>query len=103
MMHSDIAKHLESVLVPITCVGMNLYKIVEMWNNYRPNVPIDYLLDELNAERSEEVWAKVKMEKTDRLEFWATLKVKKYAENKEQIESVAFNDSEGKISAGGFF
>ncbi len=98
--HSDIAEHLEFVLVPITCAGMNPYKIVEMWKNYRPNVPIEYHLDDLlYAEPSEEVWAKVKMEKTDRSQFWATLKVKKYAENKERIKRVAFKfkDGEGKV------
>jgi hypothetical protein len=51
----------------------------------------------LYDETSEEVGVKVKTEKTDRSLFWATLKVKKYAENKEQIESVAFKDGEGKV------
>ncbi len=97
MTHSDIAEHTESVLVPITCAGMNPYKIVEMWNNYRPNVSIEYHSDNLYAEMSEEVWAKVKTEKTDRSLFRVTLKVKKYAENKEQIESMAFKDGEGKV------
>ncbi len=98
-MHSDIAEHLKSVLGPITCAGMNPYKIGEMWKNYRTDVPIEYHSDsvELYAERSEEVLEKVKMEKTDRSEFLATLKAKKYVENKEQIESVAFNDGEGKV------
>ncbi len=40
---------------------------------------------------------KVKTKKTDRSQFRATLKVKKYAESKEQIESVAFKDGEGKV------
>jgi hypothetical protein len=31
MMRSNIAEHTESVMVPITCVGMNPYKIIEMW------------------------------------------------------------------------
>jgi hypothetical protein len=68
-----------------------------MWKNYRPNVPIEYHLDDLYAEPSEEVWAKIKTETTDRSQFWATLKVKKYAENKERIESVAFKDGEGEV------
>ncbi len=38
---------------------------------------------------------KVKMEKIDRSKFQVTLKAKKYAENKEQIESVAFKDGKG--------
>jgi hypothetical protein len=79
VMRSDIAEHSESVLVLITCAGMNPYKIVEIWKKYRPNIPIEYHLDKLYAEPSEEVWAKVKTEKTDRSEFRATLKAKKYA------------------------
>jgi hypothetical protein len=55
MMHSNIAEHSESVLVPITCTGMNPYKIVEMWKNYRPDIPIEYHSDNLYAEPSEEV------------------------------------------------
>ena len=46
------------------------------------------------AEPSPEVWSKVKAEKTDRSEFRANLKVKKYA-GKEKIESTAFNSDEG--------
>jgi hypothetical protein len=41
------------------------------------------------------VWLKVKVEKTERLEFRANLKAKNYA-GKEQIESVAFSDGEAK-------
>jgi hypothetical protein len=43
------------------------------------------------------------MEKIDRLKFWVTMKAKKYAENKEQIKSVAFKDGKGKVRVGGFF
>jgi hypothetical protein len=45
------------------------------------------------AEPSEEVWLKVKVEKTERSEFRANLKAKKYA-GKEQLESVAFGNGE---------
>ncbi len=81
---------------PIQCVGLNLYKIVEMYNNNRPNVPVEYHSDVMYAELSEEVWSKVKVEKTERSKFWANLKAKKYA-GKEQIESVAFGDGEAKM------
>ncbi len=47
------------------------------------------------AEPSPEVWSKVKVEKTDRSEFRANLKAKKYA-GKEKIESTAFDGDEGK-------
>jgi hypothetical protein len=55
MLRSNIVEHSESVLVPITCTGMNPYTTVEMWKNYRPNIPIEYLLDKLHDELSEEV------------------------------------------------
>ncbi len=53
------------MLKPIQCVGLNRYKIVEMYKNYRPNVPIEYHSDLMYAEPSEEVWSKVKVEKTE--------------------------------------
>jgi hypothetical protein len=84
------------MLKPIQCVGLNLYKIVEMYENYRLNLPIEYHSDLMYAEPSEEVWSKVKVEKMERLEFRANPKAKKYA-GKEQIESVAFGNGETKM------
>ncbi len=75
---------------------LNPYKIVEMYKNYRPNVPVEYQLDVIYAEPSEEMWAKVKVEKMERSKFRANLKAKKYA-GKEQIESMAFGDGEAKM------
>ena len=97
MTRSEIAEYSGEVLRPIAWKGMNPYKIVELWKNYRPNIPIEYHSDELYGEPSEEVLAKVKTEKIDRSEFWKTVKAKKYSENKEQIESVAFDNSEGTV------
>ncbi len=77
-------------------MGLNPYKIVEMYKNYRPNVPVEYHSDVMYTEPSEEVWSKVKVEKTERLEYWANLKAKKYA-GKEQIESVAFGNGEATM------
>ncbi len=99
---AQLIEHADKVLKPIQCVGLNPYKIVEMYKNYRPNVPVEYHSDVINTEPSEEVWSKVKVEKTEILEFWVNLKEKKYA-GKEQIESVAFGDGEAKMQAGGFF
>ncbi len=92
MTGSKIAEYSEEVLRLIAWNDMILYKIVELWKNYRPNIPIEYHSDELYAEPIEEVLAKVKTEKIDRSQFWATVKAKKYLKNKEQIESVAFNN-----------
>ena len=69
--------------------------MVEMYKNYRPNVPDEFQLDELYAKPSVEVWAKVKTEKIDRAEFWAKLKVTKYSDDKERIESLALDEGEG--------
>jgi hypothetical protein len=97
MTRSKIAEYSKEVLRPIAWKSMNLQKIVELWKNYKPNIPIEYHSDELYAEPSEEVFEKVKTEKIDRSEFWKTVKAKKYLENKEQIKSVAFNNGEGTV------
>ena len=91
---TEMIEYAEKVLKPIKCVGLNPYKMVEMFKNYRPVVPLEFHSDELYAEPSPEVWSKVKVEKTDRSEFRANLKAKKYA-GKEQIESTAFDSDEG--------
>ncbi len=62
------------MLKPIQCVGLNPYKIVEMYKHYRPNVPVEYHSDVMYAELSEELWSKVKVEKMERSEFGKTLK-----------------------------
>ncbi len=90
-----MSEYEEGVLKPIPIVGLNPYKIVEMWKNYRPNDPIEYCTDVLYEEPSPEVWSKVKVEKTDRSKFRANLKAKKYV-GKERVESTAFNGDEGK-------
>ena len=91
---TEMIEYAENVLKPIKCVGLNPYKMVEMFKNYRPVVPVEFHSDELYAEPSPEVWSKVKVEKTDRSEFRANLKAKKYA-GKEQVESTAFDSDEG--------
>jgi hypothetical protein len=45
----------------------------------------------LYAEPSAKVWSKVKMEKIDRSKFRKKLKVTKYADDKDQIESLALD------------
>jgi len=91
---TELIQYAEKVLNPIECLGLNPYKMVEMFKNYRPVVPVECHLDELYAEPSPEVWSKVKVEKMDRSEFRANLKAKKYA-GKERVESTAFDDDEG--------
>ncbi len=67
-----------------------------MYKNYWPNVPIEYHSDVMYLELSEEVWSKVKVEKTERLMFRVNQREKKYA-GKEQIESMAFGGDEAKM------
>ncbi len=73
---AQLIEHADKVLKPIQCVGLNLYQIVEMYKNYRQNIPVEYHSDVMYSEPSEEVWLKVKVEKTERLEFRANLKAK---------------------------
>jgi hypothetical protein len=91
----ELLAYAEKVLTPIKCDGLNPYKMVEMWKNYRPVIPVEYQSDVLYVKPSLEVLAKVKVEKTDRSEFRANLKAKKY-EGKERVESTAFDGDDGK-------
>jgi len=80
-----------NMLRPVRCLGLNPYKAVEMWKNYRPNVPDEYHSNWLYSEPSAEVKGKVKDERGDRSEFRAALKAKKYTD-KERVEYEAFGD-----------
>jgi hypothetical protein len=91
---AKIAEISNSLLVTTTNDGLNPYKAVEMFTKYRPNIPVQFQSDE--SEPSAEVWAKVKKEKIDRSEFRAQLKVDKYVNDKERIESLAVYNGEGK-------
>ena len=93
---AEIAEISNSVLVTITNDGLNPYKALEMFTKYRLNIPVQFQLDELDAEPSAKVWAKVKKEKVDRSEFHAQLKADKYVNDKERIESLTVYDGEGK-------
>ena len=85
----DIIRILDEVLaVPLPHTGLNPYKMAEMFAKYRPVI--------LYAEPSKEVYSRVKMEKTERLEFWAKLKATKYKSDTEKIEKMAFDGREGE-------
>ena len=72
MTQDKLAETTNSVLaVTIPNAGLNPYKMVEMYKNYRPVVPDEFQSDELYAKPSAEVWSKVKTEKIDRAEFRA--------------------------------
>ena len=102
MTQDKLVETTNSVLaVAIPNLGLNPYKMVEMYKNYRPNVPDEFHSDELYAEPSKEVLSKVKTEKIDRSVFRAKLKATKYSDDKERIESMALDEGEGKAEAGG--
>ncbi len=73
----------------LKCIGLNPYKAVEMWKNYHPVVPLEFH-DIACMQSQAEQWSKVKVEKLDRLEFWAVLKAKIYAA-KEAVERHSFD------------
>ncbi len=84
------------MVVPLPVIGLNRYKMVEMFSKYRPVVPVEFHSDELYAEPSSEVYAKVKTKKSDLSEFWARLKETKCKNDMEKIEKMAFVRCEGK-------
>ena len=98
MTHNKLVETSNSVLaVAIPNGGLNPYRMVEMYKNYRPYVPDEFQSDELYAAPSAEVWEKVKTEKIDRVEIQAKLKVTKYSDDKERIESMSLDEGEGKL------
>ena len=52
-------------LTPIPCLRLNPYKMVEMWKNYHPVIPVEYQSDALYVKPSPEVLVNLKVEKTD--------------------------------------
>lgn len=78
------------LLLVIKCLGLNPYKVVEMWKNYRPMLPVEFQDDELYAEPDASIKAKVKDEKMFRAESRKVLKAKKYGDAKEAAEDAAF-------------
>jgi hypothetical protein len=82
--------------VPLPYIGLNPYKMMEMFSKYRPVVPVEFHSDELYAEPSSKVYSKVKTKKTDQSEFCVRLKETKYKNDMEKIEKMAFDGCKGK-------
>ena len=82
-------------LTVIKCIGLNPYKMVEMWRNYRPNIPVEFQNNELYAKPDEKVLAMVKDKKSSRSEDRAKLKAHKAAGMKEVVERIAFDKGDG--------
>ena len=90
----ELKAHSSTLLLPIKCLGMNPYKMVEMWKNYRPMVPMEYQDNELYAKPDVKVMANVKDETVYRAESRAVSKAKKYGGVKDTLEDIAFGDCE---------
>ena len=89
----EFRAHCSSLLLVIKCLGLNPYKAVELWKNYRPVVPVEFHGDTLYAEPDVEIMSKVKDEKLFRAEARKVLKAKKYGDAKEAVEDLAFGGS----------
>ncbi len=92
--YQEIVDAAETKLRTLEWERINPYKVYELFKNFRPYVPVEFQSDEMYAEPSPEVLAKVKAEKADRKEFWVTLKKKKYDRMKEQLKKVVFSDDD---------
>ena len=66
----EVRAHSESKLRLAKCDGLNPYKAVEVWKNYRPVVLLEFHDNCLYAEPTAEQWSKVKVEKADRSDFY---------------------------------
>ena len=94
---AELKDYSATVLLPMKCLGMNPYKMVEMWKNYRPLVPMEYQCDRLYTKPDATVMAKVKDEKVYRAETRKVIKDKKYGTAKATIDNMAFGDGGGSI------
>jgi hypothetical protein len=64
----ELVAHLSTLLLPINCLGLNPYKKVEMWKNYRPMVPIEFQDDSMYSKPDAKTMAKVKDKKIYQVE-----------------------------------
>lgn len=91
----DLRTYTSTNLKRHQCPGLNPYKMVELWKNYRPHVPKKYRRNILYAKPDAKVLSLVKEERSTRSVFRAKLKEVKAAGMKERLDSIAFLDDEG--------
>ena len=89
---ADLKKYTSENLEPVASSGINPYKLVELWKNYRDHVPPIYHGDILYQKPPAEVMALVKEEKSTRSVFRAKIKELKAGGMKAMLESVAYED-----------
>ena len=78
----------------VRCSGLNPYKMVELWKNYRPHIPIHLRKNILYAKPDAKVMSMVKEERSERSVFRAKLKEAKAAGMRSRLESIAFLDDD---------
>ena len=91
----ELKEYSSAKLQNLECLGLNPYKMVELWKNYRPHVPKQYRKNELYQKPDAKVLALVKEERCERSVFRAKLKGAKAAGMKERLESIAYLDDDG--------
>ena len=91
----QLRTHTSTNLTNVLCSGLNPYKMVELWKNYRPHIPIPLRKNILYAKPDAKVMSMVKEERSDRSVFRAKLKEAKAAGMRSRLESIAFLDDDG--------
>ena len=92
---TDLKKWTSENLKPVKCSGLNPYKMVELWRNYRPQIPKEYRRNKLYRKPDAAVMSVVKEEKVERSVFRKKLNEAKAAGMKERLESIAYLDDDG--------
>ena len=92
---TDLKKWTEENLKTVECSGLNPYKMVELWRNYRPHVPKTHRTNILYRKPDARALSVVKEEKVERSVFRKKLKEAKAAGMKERLESIAYLDDDG--------
>jgi hypothetical protein len=91
MNQTQLREHTSKELMMLECAGLNPYKMVELWKNYRPHVDPIYWDNILFREPEEKVMALVKAERGERLVFRAKIKDAKASGMKERLDSIALD------------
>jgi hypothetical protein len=86
----ELKVYTSEFLESVPCTGLNPYKMVELWKNYREHVDPAYHDDVLYQKPPAHVLALVKEERLERSVFRAKIKDAKVSGMKEKLESVAF-------------
>ena len=92
---ADLKKWSSEELKNVECMGLNPYKMVELWRNYRPQIPKKYRRNILYRKPDERALSVVKEEKVERSVFRKKLKEAKAAGMKGRLESIAYFDDDG--------